>query len=299
MPLSQPPPRPYVGRFAPSPTGPLHMGSLISALASYLDAKANHGQWLIRIEDLDPPREVAGASEEIVACLAQHGLYSDRPILKQSSRLDAYEQALERLQQRQLSFYCQCSRAQLKATGSIYPGYCRHLDLPKPGQYATRLRVDASTIQYHDGIQGPQRQSLADEVGDFIIKRKDQLHSYQLAVVVDDHFQGVSHVVRGADLLSSTERQLFLARQLDYSSPQYAHLPVLTNDAGQKLSKQTFAPSLDPAKNKDNILFALKFLNQPLPPKEISKLPQLLFWATQHWQIKRIAAHTSQHVSLS
>ncbi|CAH0992254.1 Glutamyl-Q tRNA(Asp) synthetase [Sinobacterium norvegicum] len=288
---------PYVGRFAPSPTGPLHMGSLISALASFLDARAHQGEWLIRVEDIDPPREIAGASENIIASLSAHGLHSDRPILFQHSRLDAYQAALQTLQRQQLCFRCQCSRTQLKGS-DIYPGHCRYRTIDDSIATATRLLVDQQPVSYCDRIQGPRQQNLAAQLGDFVIARKDGLISYQLAVVVDDAFQGVTHIVRGADLLESTERQIYLGKMLDYPSIDYAHLPVLTNEAGQKLSKQTFAPSLDSGQIINNLLFALSFLNQTLPERPPKTVEQLLEFAIQHWDIDAIAKHCSHYQPL-
>jgi len=265
------------------------MGSLITAVASYLDARFNNGKWLIRTEDLDPPREIAGASDAIITALAQHGLVSDAPILKQSERLDAYEAAITALTQLGRAYLCRCSRSELRDSNGIYPGYCRDKNLSHNQQLATRLIVNDETITYHDGIQGLMSQSLGRDIGDFVIKRKDQLHSYQLAVVIDDAFQGITHVVRGADLLDSTERQIFLADQLNYPRIQFSHLPVLTNALGQKLSKQTFAPIIDNSRVMVNLRFALAFLNQPSAPQHIVTSGEILAWSAQHWDIGRIA----------
>jgi glutamyl-Q tRNA(Asp) synthetase len=264
------------------------MGSLISAVASYCDARAHHGEWIIRVEDIDPPREIDGASEQIIATLTAHGLISDRAIVFQHSRLAAYHAALKKLQQQQLCFRCQCSRAELKAS-TIYPGYCRQRAIDDTIATATRLRVDDSNIRYTDRIQGAQQQNLADDLGDFVIARKDGLFSYQLAVVVDDAYQGVTHIVRGADLLECSERQIYLGNKLGYPSIQYAHLPVLTNEAGQKLSKQTFAPAIDSQQAVDNLLFALRFLNQPQPSLRPNSADELLAFASQHWDISAIS----------
>jgi glutamyl-Q tRNA(Asp) synthetase len=233
----------YRGRFAPSPTGPLHFGSLVAALGSYLDAKAHGGEWLVRIEDLDTPRNVPGAADDILRTLERFGLEWDGPVLYQSSRLEAYEAVLEDLRRRHLVFPCGCSR---KDVGDRYPGTCRHgirgrLDTP-----SWRFHVSDEIIRFDDRRLGPQQQNVQEYVGDFVLRRADGLFAYQLAVVVDDAFQGVTDVVRGEDLLDSTARQILLQRALDLPQPRYLHLPVVLNEAGQKLSKQTGAAALDP-----------------------------------------------------
>lgn len=274
----------YTGRFAPSPTGPLHLGSLISAVASYLDARAHHGQWLLRIEDIDPPRELPGATHQIIDSLRHHGLRWDGDIVYQSQRGDAYEQALQQLLADGKAFYCQCSRQSLRSSGGIHRPPCRH-PATDATDAAIRLHVAAVNCGFKDGIQGHYRQQLDREAGDFVLRRRDGLYAYQLAVVLDDAAQSVTHVVRGSDLLDSTPRQIYLQQQLGLPTPEYLHIPVITNAAGQKLSKQTFARPLEISRARDNLLQALRFLRQPEPPAEARHdCERLLHWSTQHWQ---------------
>lgn len=275
----------YIGRFAPSPTGLLHFGSLLGALASYLDARAHGGSWLVRIEDIDPPREMPGAAQAILRCLRAHGLHWDGEVMFQSERGDAYQSALTFLLRSGAAFFCTCSRAELASSGGIYPGRCRsHRETPQ-APCAIRLQVGSADIVFDDAIQGEVRQNLAREVGDFVIFRKEKLPAYQLAVVVDDAAQGVTHVVRGCDLLDSTPRQIFLQRRLGLPTPQYAHIPVIANRVGHKLSKQTYARALDEADAVSNLLAALDFLGQPPVPAPQRHAPDtLLQWAAAHWQ---------------
>jgi glutamyl-Q tRNA(Asp) synthetase len=256
----------YVGRFAPSPTGPLHFGSLVAAVASWLDARASKGRWLVRIEDLDRPREQPGAARAILHALERLGLYWDGEPVFQSTRAALYADALERLQAQ--SYWCGCSRREvadsslgLASDGAqIYPGTCRQGLPAGRSARALRLQVGEERISFADRLQGPQEQRLARAVGDFVLKRADGLVSYQLAVVVDDAAQGVTDVVRGADLLESTARQVYLQRLLGYATPRYLHVPVALDAAGEKLSKQTGAtPVADPRRA---IAEALKFLGQ-------------------------------------
>jgi glutamyl-Q tRNA(Asp) synthetase len=241
----------YRGRFAPSPTGPLHAGSLAAALASWLDARSNGGNWLIRIEDIDPPRAVVSAVEQQLAALGALGLRSDEPVLYQSTRGAAYEAALEQLQGAGLIYRCSCSRSRLAsakrepgAPPGVYPGTCRRRP-PPPGPAAMRVRVPDETIVFEDQALGRQEQQLAREVGDFVVRRADGLWAYQLAVVVDDAFQRISHVVRGADLLDNTARQIYLQRALGLPTPCYRHIPLVLDPYGAKLSKQTGAAAID------------------------------------------------------
>lgn len=246
----------YIGRFAPSPTGPLHAGSLVAALASYLDARANHGRWLVRIEDIDEARTVAGAAEDIIQTLAAFGMRSDGEILWQSARQIRYSHAFDKLGS--AAYACACSRKEiadsrvtLAADGAvIYPGTCRAGLAPGRTPRAWRVRVPAATdpcalIQFEDRWQGLMSENLAEQVGDFVLKRADGFWAYQLAVVVDDAEQGVTDIVRGADLLESTARQIYLQRLLGLSTPRYLHVPAVVNDRGEKLSKQTGAQPLD------------------------------------------------------
>jgi glutamyl-Q tRNA(Asp) synthetase len=257
----------YVGRFAPSPTGPLHFGSLVAAVASWLDARASNGRWLLRIEDVDRPREQPGATAAILRSLEALGLYWDGVPVYQSARGARYDAALERL--RLHAYPCGCTRREIADSSlgiasdgaRIYPGTCR-AGLPAGKEArALRLKVGVQRIEFEDRLQGPQAQSLDREVGDFVLKRADGMVSYQLAVVVDDAEQGVTDVVRGADLLDSTARQIFLQRLLGYPTPRYLHVPVAVDPAGEKLSKQTGAAAIcDP---KRAVADALRFLGQP------------------------------------
>ena len=245
----------YRGRFAPSPTGPLHAGSLVAALASWLDARAAGGAWLVRIEDLDPPREVPGASRAILRQLAACGLESDEPVMFQSTRAAAYDAALRTLQAKGLVYGCACSRKDIEAAiaarpgwpQGVYPGTCAGRIVAPAAVRAWRVRVPAVSVDFVDRAVGPYSQRLASEVGDFVIRRADGLWAYQLAVVVDDGAQGITDVVRGADLLDNTPQQIFLQRTLGLREPRYLHVPVVVNELGEKLSKQTLAPALDTA----------------------------------------------------
>lgn len=279
----------YRGRFAPSPTGQLHIGSLIGALASYLDARANNGQWLLRMEDLDPPREVAGAAQAILTSLQDHGLQWDGDVLWQSQRHDAYQQALNTLLDRGQAFYCTCSRRDITSDQGIYNGHCRGCEQQPSQPFAIRLQVSDTNIEFFDAIQGRFSQQLAQQVGDFVLLRKDKLFAYQLAVVIDDQYQQINHVLRGSDLLDSTPRQIFLQRQLGFPQPHYAHIPVITNREGQKLSKQTFAKPLNSNDAARNLTAALAFLKQPLPPAK-ANVEQIINWAVAHWSITSIPA---------
>jgi len=278
------PARAYIGRFAPSPTGPLHLGSLVAALASYLDARKAQGQWLLRMEDLDSPRESTRAADEILFALDALGLHWDQTVLYQSTRYDEYLDAIEQLRSQGLVFACDCSRQQLQEFDGVYPGTCRTRQLEDADGIALRCRVKSTAISFTDSIQGYQSQQLADAVGDFVIRRKDGLFAYQLAVVVDDAFQGITHIVRGIDLLDSTPRQIYLQQQLNVPTPHYAHIPVITNDQGQKLSKQHMAPAIDPAKQGELLFTALLYLQQNPDPALIgASASEVLDWGIHHW----------------
>lgn len=257
----------YRGRFAPSPTGELHVGSLLAALASWLRARQAGGQWLVRIEDIDPPREVPGSKRSILATLERLGLHADEPALFQSDREDDYAKALRRLQADGHAFPCWCSRAELEAAGIVHrDGHC--ISAPRDGRKpAWRLRVhDADAgIAFEDVLQGPQNQHVRDAVGDFVLKRADGLWSYQLACVVDDAFQGITEVVRGCDLLDSTPRQILLQRLLGLPTPAYLHLPLLMDAEGRKLSKSTDAPAVSMHDPHTALAQALRFLDQDVP----------------------------------
>lgn len=286
---------PYIGRFAPSPTGPLHAGSLVAAVASWLDARAAGGRWLVRMEDLDRPRCEPGAADTILRQLETYGLQWDGAVRYQSQRDEAYDAALATLRTLGAAYPCACTRSQLasaprNAEGEIlYPGTCRHGLSPGAVARAWRVRVPDAIVCFHDRIHGDLEQNLARDVGDFVVRRADGLFAYQLAVVVDDAFQGVTHVVRGADLLWNTPRQIHLQTLLEVPTPAYAHVPLVTNAAGQKLSKQTLAPALPEHGRRAMLAQALAALGQSLPAEPLSATPdELLAWAVAHWRIERV-----------
>lgn len=282
----------YIGRFAPSPSGPLHFGSLVSALASYLDAKANGGQWFVRMEDLDPPREQPGAASVILQSLDEHGLHWDGEVIYQSQRSHAYQQCLDALLDARYAYPCTCSRQDLANMGGIYNGHCRNHQ-PAPGQICSlRLKLydlpDRATpdvIRFDDLIQGAQAQNLRTEAGDQILKRRDSYFAYQLAVVVDDIAQGINHIIRGSDLLEVTGRQLFFFDLLGAALPQFGHVPLAMQANGQKLSKQNQAKAINGKLASRNLWRGLEFLGQN-PPAALadSSTPELLDWALHHWQ---------------
>jgi glutamyl-Q tRNA(Asp) synthetase len=279
---------PYRGRFAPSPTGPLHQGSLLAALASFLDARRNGGRWLVRIEDLDPPREERGATRRILDSLKNHGLHWDGDVLFQSTRGDAYAAALAELAAGGHLFSCDCTRALLGPDGACC-GRCRERQGRLTGPTATRVAVPPDChIEFTDQVQGRVATALGAEVADFVVKRKDGLDAYQLAVVVDDAWQGISHIVRGSDLLDSTPRQVFLQQLLGYPTPRYSHIPVMTDGTGQKLSKQNHAPALDDHDAAANLRAALRFLHQREPPPALGTTGEILAFATLHWTPRSI-----------
>ncbi|HTY99880.1 MAG TPA: tRNA glutamyl-Q(34) synthetase GluQRS [Rhodocyclaceae bacterium] len=285
----------YVGRFAPSPTGPLHFGSLVAALASCLEARRQNGRWLLRLEDVDEPRCQPKVADGMLRTLAACGFAWDGEVLVQSRRKERYREALETLQTAGLVYPCACTRRELADSAlapdgaHLYPGTCRAGLPPGRAPRALRLRVDEAVIRYDDAIQGPQRQALAGEVGDFVLLRADGYYAYQLAVVVDDADQGVTHVVRGADLLYSTPRQIFLQRCLGLATPAYGHLPVAVNAAGEKLSKQTGAPAIDPGRPEPALAGALAFLGQR-PPADLGQAPlaEIWTWALAHWDLAKV-----------
>ena len=286
----------YVGRVAPSPTGPLHFGSLLAALASFLEARVRGGQWLVRMEDLDRPREEPGAAEAILRTLEAYGFAWDGPVMYQSRRDEAYHAALAELADAGRIFHCGCSRKEVRAaaeaagTGAVYPGTCRDGLPPGREPRIVRLRVGDERVGFRDAVQGAFEQDLAREVGDFPVRRGDGLFAYQLAVVVDDAEQGVTHVVRGADLLDSTPRQIHLQRALGVATPGYAHIPVAASPRGLKLSKQTRAAPLPDDDPVPYLVRALAFLGQPLPA-EAERLSVAAFWqwAREVWDLSRIA----------
>ncbi|MDH3354916.1 MAG: tRNA glutamyl-Q(34) synthetase GluQRS [Chromatiales bacterium] len=290
----------YRGRFAPSPTGPLHFGSLVSAVGSYLQARKQNGQWLLRIDDIDPPREQKGAVKHIIKTLDHYGFEWDEEILYQSQRYDFYQNALEQLVDKNHCFSCQCSRKniqyhveKLDANPHIYPGTCRNRPAKNSSTDAIRIKSIHQHIRFKDLLQGDQCVGLADEIGDFIIRRSDGLYAYQLATTVDDAEQAITEVVRGSDLLSSTPHQYYLQQLLGYSHPSYLHLPLVINIEGEKLSKQTFAKAIEPEDATTNLTLALQFLGQN-PDSELSKASteDIWLWAIEHWQVHSIPPHS-------
>lgn len=294
MSTAAPASRRYRGRFAPSPTGPLHMGSLVSALASYLDARAHHGSWLVRIEDVDGPRTVAGAAEHILKTLHRVGMRCDETPVWQSTRTPLYQRALARLTESGLIYPCGCTRKEIadsllrehqRHTTLAYPGTCRGGLHGKPAR-AWRIRVpdgEEAIIAFNDRWQGAQRQDLGTEVGDFVLKRADGQWAYQLAVVVDDAEQRITHVVRGADLLDSTARQIYLQRCLGYPTPSYLHVPVVVNADGEKLSKQTGAQPVDAQSPLSALLAAAAHLGLSLSREHCTTLEAFYREAVPAW----------------
>ncbi|SQD80316.1 tRNA glutamyl-Q(34) synthetase GluQRS [Moritella yayanosii] len=283
----------YVGRFAPSPSGPLHFGSLIAAVGSYLQAKANQGTWLVRIEDLDPPREVAGAAANILTTLEAFGLHWDREVIYQSQRSAAYQDAIAQLSQQQLTYFCNCTRKQNHAQGAFYQGQCKYKQLSADNA-ALRVTTTAPVNYFIDELHGKIDINKALAAEDFIIHRKDGLFAYNLAVVVDDIYQGITQVVRGADLIEPTGRQLYLFTQFAQSAPSYLHLPLASNVDGSKLSKQNHAPGLDRRQAKMGLIDAFRFLALPASNElQDLSIPQLVEWGTEHWSVKNLPRQKS------
>ena len=285
----------YRGRFAPSPTGPLHFGSLVAAVGSYLEARTQGGQWLVRMEDLDRAREQPGAADAILSALEAHGFAWDGAPLCQSRRSARYQAALDSLQTAGYTYACACSRREiadsLAGTDNtpIYPGTCRHGLAPGKTARAVRVLVGEACIEFDDAIQGHIGQDLARETGDFVLHRADGFFAYQLAVVVDDAEQGITDVVRGTDLLDSTPRQIFLQHLLGLPTPRYAHLPLALNAAGEKLSKQTHAAALDNQRPSANLSAALVFLGQPAPAALASASVGAVWdWALANWNLEHV-----------
>ena len=279
----------YSGRFAPSPTGPLHFGSLITAVASYCDAKAQHGRWLVRIEDTDIPRIYPGSEQHILRCIDAFGFQPDDDIIFQKDRLALYEAVLDQLAQDRQVYACQCTRKML-GSSHIYAGSCRGLNLAFE-QQAIRLKVVDQQICFDDRLQGKHCANLQQDLGDFVLKRRDGIINYQLAVVVDDYLQGITHVVRGADLLDNTERQIWLGRVLHYPELSYMHLPLAMNSQGQKLSKQNLAHALDLSRAPELLQQALRALHQPDVDLDVPE--NMLKQAIMQWSIQHIP-HSKQ-----
>ena len=291
----------YVGRFAPSPTGPLHFGSLVAALASYLDARANNGQWLVRMEDVDETRCDASYADEILATLDAFGLDWDGEVIVQSRRKVRYQEVLATLEAAGQTYNCECSRKEIADSavmgidGPVYPGTCRHKNLPAHGA-AIRFASPTGSVEFEDRLQGKQIQSVERAVGDFVIRRRDGLTAYQLAVVVDDFDSGITDVVRGADLLDSTARQIALQRALAYPTPRYLHFPVASNNDGEKLSKQTLAAPVAAGDRIGVLRGALHFLRQP-EVHSAANCQQLLAAAAANWRPEAIPQTRSLTVS--
>jgi glutamyl-Q tRNA(Asp) synthetase len=287
-----PPKTTYRGRFAPSPTGPLHLGSLYTALAGFLQAKASKGQWLLRIDDVDPFRTVPGIADRIKSTLEALELHWDGPILHQSHRSKDYQAALADLQSNGLVYPCTCSRKELAESrpGPIYPGFCRNRK-PESHRKSCSLRIltEGARVSFEDRVQGWTEQDLEIEVGDFILFRRDQVYAYHLATVLDDAEQGITEVLRGMDLLDSTPRQIYLQQRLGLPEPTYAHIPILVDPGGNKLSKQTFAPEAE-IRNPGGLLFHLLSLLNQDPPAELALAPpeEILEWAIPRWDLARL-----------
>ena len=278
------------GRFAPSPTGPLHYGSLLAAVASYLNVRAHSGTWLVRIEDLDPPREVPGAASDILHTLESFGLHWDQDVVYQSNRLSLYDEALAELQQKDLLYPCSCSRKDILMRGEhIYTGHCRKGNYVGQKNHAIRIKVPERTLSWQDLVQGPQSGNLFNDNGDFVLRRADGLHAYHLAVVVDDASQRITESIRGADLLPLTSAQMYLQYALGMQAPEYGHIPVAVNAKGEKLSKQAGAAPVsigDPART---LFKALRDLGQS-PPDELesSTVGDILEWGKKHWALNKV-----------
>lgn len=282
----------YVGRFAPSPSGPLHFGSLIAALGSYLQARANQGQWRVRIEDIDPPREIPGAANDIIQTLDAYGLHWDDAILYQHTRYEAYQYQIEQWLENHEAYYCRCTRKQIKDAGGIYSGACRHRSLRADG-CAIRLHIDNPVYAFSDNKHAIIELNHHMAAEDFIIKRRDGLFAYNLAVVLDDIYQGVTEVVRGADLITPTGRQISLYKKLSVTPITYLHLPLALDDNGNKLSKQNRAPAIDNANPGPAMEAAFAFLGHPIPKGlKGASVAELLGWGIENWKITLLPTQT-------
>ncbi|MBQ4843945.1 tRNA glutamyl-Q(34) synthetase GluQRS [Pseudoalteromonas sp. MMG013] len=280
----------YRGRFAPSPSGSLHFGSLVAALASYLAAKVHDGQWLVRMEDIDTPRMLKGADSDILRTLDAFGLHWDGEVVYQSRRHDYYNDALNTLQQQNLIYACTCTRKEIKLQGGLYTGHCRHANHP-PTNNALRIKQHHPILQYNDMVQGKVYTSEQIAHEDYIVKRRDGLYAYQLVVVLDDIDQGISHIVRGADLLEPTARQLGLFQQLDHTPPEFAHIPVIVTKPGFKLSKQNHAPAINESNPIPTLCSALKYLGVETPEDIMhTNIDNILHWSQAHFSLSAIPA---------
>lgn len=288
--MSNKKPQSYKGRFAPSPTGAVHFGTLLAAVGSYLQAKKHDGEWIIRMEDVDLSRKVEGSDTGILHTLEAFGFEWQGEILYQSTQNEHYENALQRLVEQSLVFACTCSRKQLaKINSGIYPGTCRLRLLPEKSEHALRVLAKNIDITFTDTVMGEQSQNMAQQCGDFIIKRRDGLFAYQLAVVVDDAMQGITEIVRGADLLDSTPRQIYLQQQLGYNTPAYCHLPLAVDTNGNKISKSEGAAKADVKNKEKQLCEVLAFLGQQ-PPADLSacNIDDIWRWATANWHINNV-----------
>ncbi len=286
----------YRGRFAPSPTGPLHFGSLVAALASWLDARANNGEWLVRIEDIDPPRVVAESDKYILNSLEAHAFVWNEPVSYQSQRHDLYKEALDQLGAQTRTYHCRCTRADIAAMGGTYDGRCKNAALADDIPHSVRFAVDKSA-RWEDLIQGPTELGKAGVQGDFVLFRRDQVYSYQLAVAVDDWQQDITHVIRGYDLFDSTARQLMLLNALDINTARYGHVPMALGSDGHKLSKQNQAEPLDGKNASRNLVAALQFLGQETAEDLENAGPsEVLDFAVQNWNIDKVPEQQSIRV---
>lgn len=280
---------PYIGRFAPTPSGPLHFGSIIAALGSYLQAKSHNGQWLLRIEDIDIPRVNNGATDKILYDLETLGLCWDGELILQNQREPSYQQALDQLADQNLTYPCACSRKEM--ISHRYDGKCRNGLPPDKTGRSLRIRTNNKRIYVHDSIQGEFSQTLENDIGDFIVNRADGIMAYHLAVIIDDAFQNVTEIVRGADLLGSTPRQIYLQKLLGFNTPEYCHLPVATGPHGKKISKQNHAPSVMSNKPVDILYDALSFLGQaPDSRLKQGSVDDIINWGTENWHLSNVPA---------
>ena len=278
----------YIGRFAPSPSGPLHFGSLVAALASFLDARANHGKWLLRMEDIDEPRCITGADQLILKTLEAHGLTWDGEVIYQSQQHARYQAVVDKLVAQGMAYYCTCTRKKIKETGGIYQGTCRHSQHSSEGA-AIRLKLDMPVNQFHDRILGDITVTDEHALEDTVLKRRDGLFSYNLVVVLDDILQGVTDIMRGSDLLTTTATHLSLYALLNEPPPRYAHIPVASVAEGRKLSKQNHATALDNAHAVENLHRALAFLGLPVPNDLLNEsVNGVLQWAIEHWNCDKL-----------
>ncbi|MDR9828432.1 tRNA glutamyl-Q(34) synthetase GluQRS [Vibrio sp. FNV 38] len=283
----------YIGRFAPSPSGPLHFGSLMAALGSYFQAKSRQGQWLVRMEDLDPPREQPGAADSILRTLEDYHLEWDGHVVYQSQRHELYQAQIDQWFKQGEAYYCQCTRKQVKGMGGFYDGHCRTLNITQPLNCSVRLHIGQPVFEFTDLKHGKfvLPAELAQE--DFIIKRRDGLYAYNLAVVLDDIEQGVTEVVRGADLIEPTGRQMSLYHQLNQPLPSYLHLPLALDNNGNKLSKQNHAPAIDGLNKHQTLLHAMQCLGFAIEPSlRDGSMAEIILWGVENWSIKQLPEST-------